>query len=97
MIALLFHLSIFALSARAQISTLYLGHLKEKGTTRDNYDSNPDIIFPGIGTTYGVVGVLKEMIGRQMISLASAIASASARGNVGRRRAGRRRGALKSA
>ena len=81
---------------------LYLDHLIDKGeTTRENYDSNPDIIFPGIGTTYGVVGVLKEMIGRQMplgISLASAIASASARGNVGRRRAGRRRrGALKSA
>ena len=52
MIAVLFHVSIFVISTRAQISTLYLGHLKEKGTTRDNYDSNPDIIFPGIGTNH---------------------------------------------
>ena len=66
MTALLFHLSIFVLSARAQISTLYLGHLIKKGTTRENYDSNPDIIFPGTVTTNGIVGVLKEIIGRQI-------------------------------
>ena len=59
---------------RAQISTLCLGHLIEKGPTRQNYYSILDIIFPRIGihnreaVVYNNARALKELIG-QMAAL----------------------------